>query len=295
LRATDLRLPSSFPAVRWPLLASSLIVYGCFFFWPLLGIRGAFEAKGSSGALQVFELAAAAVSIRLLMKSNFRHASVVDLGACVALIALSVVGQAEVSLSLLAIYLIVVSRQDCYTRAAGLIAVAVCVQGIWAPLIFNYFGYLILPFDAALAGWLVHLWIPGASWTDTIITSPSGFAIEILPGCSSFHNVSLGTLCWVTITMLRRPYWTSKDIWVGLSAAMFQILCNISRLTIVAMDESKYQFFHNGPGYHFFAAAGAFAAVLIVAAGSAWASTDADPNLTPRPAGLDASLGGVFR
>ena len=58
---------------------------------------------------------------------------------------------------------------------------------------------------------------------------PSGHEIAISEPCASFHNLSLASLCWITLTMLHRPYWVKRDIYIGFVAALIEFGCNICR------------------------------------------------------------------
>jgi hypothetical protein len=56
--------------------------------------------------------------------------------------------------------------------------------------------------------------VSGYSWHGTVIET-EGHGIAMFGPCSSFHNISLGLLCWVAITKLRRPDWAPGDAWVA--------------------------------------------------------------------------------
>jgi hypothetical protein len=111
------------------------------------------------------------------------------------------------SITLFAFYLFIRDRHDPNTRAAGTVAAAAATQAVWAPLVFSKISFLLLPIDAGIVGSLVGQIVPDASWSGTVVTTPSGHNVEITAACASFHNLSLALLCLVTLTMLHRPYW----------------------------------------------------------------------------------------
>ncbi|HEY4172277.1 MAG TPA: hypothetical protein VGM42_04560 [Rhodopila sp.] len=152
-------------------------------------------------------------------------------------------------------------------KAAGTIIAAIAVQAVVAPFVFTKIAPFLLPLDAAAAGFLLSMILPGASWSGTVINSINGHSVVVLAGCSSFHNLSLAALCWVTITMAHRPYWTRHDLWIGVYAGGIQIAFNVARLLLISISEPMFHFWHDGTGRHYFAAAATFTATLVVAMG----------------------------
>jgi hypothetical protein len=43
-------------------------------------------------------------------------------------------------------------------------------------------------------------------WQGNVITGPSGFGIIVYSGRSSFHDLSLAMLCWLTVSKLRNQH-----------------------------------------------------------------------------------------
>jgi hypothetical protein len=123
---------------------------------------------------------------------------------------------------------------------------------------------LLLRIDADMVGWLVGQLVPGASWSGTIIYTPSGHNVAITEPCASFHNLSLASLCWVTLTMLHRPYWVKSDLYVGLAAALIQFGFNIWRLVFVCLSLPMYEFWHEGFGKHIFSGVATACAIIFV-------------------------------
>jgi len=173
-------------------------------------------------------------------------------------------GFAGASTTLLAFYFFIRDRDDLNTRAAGIVAGAVAVQAVWAPLIFSKFAFVFLQVDASVVGWLVSHFVPAASWDGTVVYTPSGHNVEITAACASFHNLSLASLCWVTLTMLHRPYWLQSDLYVGLAALLVQFSFNILRLVFVCLSLPMYEFWHDGFGKHIFSAVATASAIIFV-------------------------------
>jgi hypothetical protein len=247
------------------LLASGIAIFAIFFF-DAFRLRGdGVDLIGGRTGLQAFELFGAVVSLYLLSKGR-DNASRLDWFVCAAAIMVAGLGFAGYSVTLFALYLFVRDRQDLNTRAAGTVAAAVAIQAIWAPLIFSKISFVLLQIDAGVVGWLVSLALAGASWSGTVVSTPSGHNVAIYEPCASFHNLSLASLCWVTLTMLHRPYWLRSDFYVGLVAALIQFGFNIWRLVFVCLSLPMYQYWHEGTGKHIFSAVATACAIIFVQA-----------------------------
>ena len=147
-----------------------------------------------------------------------------------------------------ALFLLVRGRQDAYLSAAAAVLLALSFNGFWGPKLFDVFAYYIVHVDAALVGAALAATQPGMEWNGTIVGQPGGHSLLIFGPCSSFHNISLGLLCWVSITKLVRTSWTRADLAVALSICAIIVLLNASRLYLMALGPGYYVYWHGGPG-----------------------------------------------
>ncbi len=245
------------------LLASGIAVFIVFLFGAFSSRDENVDAAGRA-ALGAFEFFGAVVSLHLLSKGRLGNASPIDWLACASAILIASTGFAGASITLFALYLFVRDPLDFNTRAAGTVAAAVAVQAVWAPLIFSKISFLLLQIDAGVVGWLVGLVVQGASWSGTVVTTPGGHNVAITEPCASFHNLALASLCWVTLTMLHRPYWVKSDVYIGLVAALIQFGFNVWRLIFVCLSLPMYEFWHEGLGKHVFSAVATACAIIFV-------------------------------
>jgi hypothetical protein len=245
------------------LLVPAIIVFAIFFFTAFIYVDERIET-GGSGALGVFELFGAAASLYLLSTGRSGKTSRLDWLVCASAVIVACTGFAGVSITIFALYLFFRDRDDLNIKAAGTIAAAVSIQAVWAPLIFSKLSFLFLQVDAGVVGWLVSHVVPGASWGGTIVYTPSGHNVRITSPCASFHNLSLASLCWVTLTMLHRPYWVKSDFYVGLFAMIIQFGFNVWRLVFVCLSWPMYEFWHDGFGKHIFSAVATASAIIFV-------------------------------
>lgn len=156
-------------------------------------------------------------------------------------------------------------------RAAAAVLFAVACQAFFVPLLFNRLAPALLPLDARAAGTVLGLIQPGASVQGATITGASGLVATVTEACCSIHNLSLGLMCWVAITMMRRPVWRPADVLIGVIAGGSQATCNILRIVLVAFSPSMYETWHQGAGKYVIAAATTLLAVLVSYYGADWA------------------------
>ena len=157
------------------------------------------------------------------------------------------------ALGLSGIYLAARSHGDAALAAAGAVLLALAFNGFWGPTLFDMFAYHLLRADAALVGAALTASQSGITWSETVIGSAGGHSIIIYRPCSSFHNISLGLLCWVSLTKLARPQWTRSDIWVGALVCAAVVALNASRLYLMALSGESFAYWHHGTGQQVFA------------------------------------------
>jgi hypothetical protein len=152
------------------------------------------------------------------------------------------------SVSAVALLLVVRSDGDSKLKAAAAVLLALALNGYWGPRFFDIFAYYLLRADAALVGAALSLTQPGMSWHETIIGRPGEHSVLIFNPCSSFHNISLGLLCWVSLTKLVRTSWVRGDLAVALAVCAAVIVWNATRLYLMALSNDHYTYWHQGTG-----------------------------------------------
>lgn len=195
--------------------------------------------------------------------SGFDAALAVAIGAINAVPVLSSGWFASTAASLL---LLIAGRNDKKLGAAGAVLLALAINGYWAPKLFSVFSYYLLRADAALVGAALAATQPGMSWDETIVGQLGGHSVLIFGPCSSFHNISLGLLCWISIAKLFRTSWVREDIAVALAVCAAVILLNATRLYLMALSSEHYAYWHEGPGEQLVA----WATTMLVVSISLW-------------------------
>jgi hypothetical protein len=168
----------------------------------------------------------------------------------------------------IAIYLFLTDSGDPKLRAAGIVLAALSVQELWGRLFFSLVADHLLRAEAAVIGTMLEVAQPGTVWQDNAIMGPNGYGVIIISGCSSFHNVSLALLCWVTISRLRCQTWQVRDFVIGSAIGMTMILLNLARILLMAWDVELYHYWHDGIGTEIFAIGASLTILLMSLYGS---------------------------
>ena len=84
------------------------------------------------------------------------------------------------------------------------------------------------------------------------LAGSNGWSVYVLAPCSSFHNLSLAALVWLSLLKLgretiRRPAWAAL-----IAGAALIILLNASRILLMTPSEAQYQYWHDGMGRSLF-------------------------------------------
>ena len=229
------------------------------------------EQTGARNGLQAFEMLGLFVAIFRLSQSEWCLYDPIDVAGLMLAVLVALSGHYALAVAVFACALYFHSRHDLPRQAAAALMMAISIQAVWAPLLFSRLSFLLLPLDAKAAGAALSLIVPGAGTDHTTIFMPNGFNVTVVAGCSSFHNISLASLCWVAVTLLQRPYWTRRDAFVGLATALVQVGFNVARLMVVSTSEPLFNYWHDGSGRHAFAIGATMAAILIAFFGASWA------------------------
>lgn len=153
----------------------------------------------------------------------------------------------------IALYLWLFNQGDPKVRAAGIVLAALSVQELWGHIFFNLVTFPLLRAETACVGTLLEAVRPGTIWHDNAITGPNGYGIVIINSCSSFHNLSLAMLCWLTVSMLRHQDWRVRDFVIGGAIGVTMILFNVVRICLMAWNIDLYHYWHDGIGAEMYA------------------------------------------
>lgn len=148
-------------------------------------------------------------------------------------------------------------------RAAAIVLAALSVQEFWGRLIFKLFALPLLQAETAVVGTMLQAVRPGTVWENNVITGPSGHGIVLYDLCSSFHNLSVAALCWLAVRSFKDRNWRPRDFVTGCVVGLTMVLCNVTRLCLMAWNADLYQYWHYGAGAQIFAV-GASTLILLM-------------------------------
>jgi hypothetical protein len=208
-------------------------------------------------AIGIFQYLAWYVVFRSLSASDLapaaRSRDLLVIAAFCLLVFLPTTRMIWVAASGIALYMCFSNAGDAKLRTAGIVLAALSVQEFWGHIFFNLITFPLLRAETAVVGTMLEAARPGTIWQDNVITGPNGFGIVIIANCSSFHNLSLAMLCWVTVSRLWRQDWRVRDLVIGSVIGVTMILFNVARLCLMAWNIDLYHYWHDGIGAEIFA------------------------------------------
>lgn len=258
---------------RIPRRELALWLAGLLFARYLVEIANAIAVSHVSTVVNVFQFLAWYATFRLLAGSADDRPAAAWEFAAFALIAvvcaLPGVNAVWIGMSLAALLLLLVPSTDFGWRRAGTVLAAFATNGLWGPLLFKYVGSAILQFDAALVAQVLEHSGQLRQFNDNIVTTSAG-GVTIFEQCSSFHNLSLALLCWVTFTKLSRPSWRGSDFVVAAICTLLVLSWNTLRLYLpaVAPDQISFAYWHGGIGAKLLSTALGFTVAFVCAYGA---------------------------
>jgi exosortase/archaeosortase family protein len=225
------------------------------------------------GAIGIFQLMAWYVVFGLLRDSDpisvARWRDLIVTAALCLLLLLPMSRVIWVAALGIAIYLFLFNNGDPRLRAAATVLAGLAVQQYWGRIFFNIVAFPLLRAETTAVGTILAAVRPGTTvWQDNMITGPDGFGIVVYDPCSSFHNVSLAVLCWLTVSRWRLlNQWRRDLVMLGVVTATM-ILLNLVRLCLMAWTRDLYDYWHAGAGTNIFAVTASLIVLLIALHGS---------------------------
>ena len=230
------------------------------------------ELLTNFGAIGIFQYLAWYVIFRLLLASDRAPAAHPRDFLVVAALCLPVFLPTSktvwIAATGIAIYLSLFNAGDLKLRAAGIVLAALSVQELWGHILFNLITMPLLRAETAVVGMLMEAIRPGTAWHDNMVSAPSGFGIVIINSCSSFHNLSLALLCWVTISRMWHLTWRGRDFMFGAVIGVTMILFNVTRICLMSWDPAFYHYWHDGLGAEIFAIGASMTILLLSLCGA---------------------------
>ena len=198
------------------------------------------------GISAIVWIAATLVLVDLLRdKTDQVRSQDLIVGAGFLLLVIIPVGAASwIALTGLGIYLLNVGNDSRSRWRAAILLVAITMPMFWGRLLFNFFSNFFLSLDAALVAMIL-----GTPRLGTMVGMVNGTdVLVILPPCSSFANMSLAFLCWLTISVTVGHAWSAKDFFVGVLICLSVMVVNVTRLSLMGLSIWHYKTIHSDTG-----------------------------------------------
>jgi hypothetical protein len=226
---------------------ASLFILGCAN--GLLGrVLLALNSDGWTGLLNVeisaIVLFACFAGISTLLQEDgdeIRSADLAVGGVFLILVILPIFSLSWVAVTGLSLYILMFANDGTSRKRGALILLALTVPMLWSGLIFRLFMGPILEVDASLVAWILGTDRVGSTFR---FADGSGYVV-VLPACSSFANISLAFLCWVSITQWAKHRWSAMDIVWSLLACASVIAVNVTRISLMGLSPWHHHLLHN--------------------------------------------------
>jgi len=186
-------------------------------------------------------------SLRLVLRTDKGQIKALDLAvgaAVLCLTALPIPKLSWVALTLSSIYVSRASPAGAAMQRGSLICLALTAPMLWGPaLIHAYFE----PFQRVDA-----LLVSGLTGTERLgslvrLADGSGY-LMIAQACSSFHNISLAVLAWVTASQIAGTTRSMGQLGWCLLACASVLAVNVVRISLIGLHPEYYDIIHAPPG-----------------------------------------------
>ncbi|TXN76096.1 hypothetical protein FV228_01680 [Methylobacterium sp. WL18] len=139
-------------------------------------------------------------------------------------------------------------RSDWRLAGIGQIWLALSVYELWGKLLFKVAYQTIEVVEVGLIYRVGRLFYGGLGVEGASLSVRTDWSIVILEGCSSFHNLSLTVLIWLSILKIAEQA-TSQTAFraLGMSACLV-VAINVTRILLMLPSREAFIFWHDGAG-----------------------------------------------
>lgn len=153
-------------------------------------------------------------------------------------------------------------RSDKLLGSIAQVWIALSIHELWGKLIFKVAYQSVATVEVGLLYRVGRLFYDGLDMNGATLSIRHDWTIVVLEGCSSFHNLSLTVLIWLSILKIaERPVSPAALRALGVSASLI-IAINIARILVMLPSREAYLFWHDGTGSTFVALTSVLAAIV---------------------------------
>jgi hypothetical protein len=233
---------------RWTIARDEFFA-GLYILGLVNGMTGHFilalKMEGWNGLISfdVIVLFACFAGISLLLSDSRGELRSADLAVAVVflgLVILPIFTLSWVAVTGLSLYILLFANDSPTRKRSALILLALTVPKLWGRLLFQLFERQLLEIDAWLTASLL-----GTDRVGNIVAFADGSGyMEIIPYCSSYTNLSLAFLCFVSVTQWAGHRWSAIDLLWSTLACASVILLNVTRIALMGLHRSYYEALH---------------------------------------------------
>ena len=140
----------------------------------------------------------------------------------------------------LAIYVIASSNAGSPMRRGALVFLAITVPMCWGPFFLHVFSRPFLWSDALFVSNLI-----GTEQIGNLVKFADGSGyFQIFPQCSSYHNMSLALLAWISVIQFVRHKSSPQDIFWCLLAVLSVLVVNVTRIALMGLYREHFDTIH---------------------------------------------------
>jgi hypothetical protein len=164
--------------------------------------------------------------------------------------------------TIVGVWLLWRGRSDRQLASIGQIYLALSVHEFWGKFLFKLAYQAIEALEVRLIYEVGRIFVSSLHVNGASLSVRSDWSIIILEGCSSFHNLSLTVLIWLSIIRIASASVSGGAIRaLGVSAALV-IAINIARILAMLPSQAAFVFWHDGTGSTLVALASVAAAIV---------------------------------
>ena len=139
-------------------------------------------------------------------------------------------------------------RRNAQLASVAQLLLAISCYELWGRLLFKIVSAPIIQAELSVISkfgqWLGY----DFDLDGILLVSSNGWSIFMMEDCSSFHNISLAVLVWLSLIKLAEAKATGLTL-AALCAGAAGIICiNGLRILLMTSSEEAYLFWHNGNG-----------------------------------------------
>ena len=170
------------------------------------------------------------------------------------------------ALTFLAAYEGIRNRRSAEAVAAASLFIGITAWQLWGRTLLELFALPISGVDATLVAGVLNILQGGdVEHVGNLVNTLQGQSLVILPGCSSFSNISYALFCWMAMVRACRPCWRKTDMAMVPIVVIGVVLLNVLRLALMGSAANFIFFIHSTAGANV-----TNSLILIVAITAAW-------------------------